>query len=60
MNYVDLRNDNDFQKWSQYEPIDSEYVKYAENEPYVISAAHKIGDVYHTFANLMNLRIRKF
>lgn len=40
-----------FQKWSKYEPIDSEYVKYAESEPSVISAAHKIGDVYHAFAN---------
>lgn len=51
MDYQYLRNDNGFHEWGKYEPIDSEYVKYAENEPYVISSAHKIGDVYHTFSN---------
>ena len=51
MNYEELRNDNDFHKWHNYEPLDTDYVKYGESDPSVIAAGHKIGDVYYTFAN---------
>lgn len=51
MDYEKLSNDNDFHKWHNYEPIDTDYVKYAETNPSVIAASHKIGDVYHSFAN---------
>ena len=51
MNYEELIKDNDFHKWHEYEPLDTDYVKYGESDPSVIAAAHKIGDVYHTFAN---------
>lgn len=51
MNYTELTKDNDFHKWHNYEPLDSDYVKYGEKDPSVIAAGHKIVDVYHTFAN---------
>ena len=51
MNYEELRNDSDFHKWSKYEPLDAQYVRYASSNPSVVASGHKICDVYHTFAN---------
>lgn len=51
MNYEELQNDNDFHKWHKYEPLDAQYIRYAEKNPSAIAAGHKICDVYHAFAN---------
>ena len=51
MTYEDLANDNAFHKWHKYEPLDVQYARFAENDPSVIAAGHKICDVYHAFAN---------
>ena len=51
MDYDELTNDNAFHKWHKYEPLDVQYVRYAESNPSVIAAGHKICDVYHAFAN---------
>lgn len=54
MNYETIRNDNDFHEWHGYAPIDSQYVKYANSEPSIVAAGHKIEDVYYSFANARN------
>ena len=51
MDYEVIRNDNDFHEWHSYAPIDTQYVKYADSEPSVVVAGHKIEDVYYCFAN---------
>ena len=51
MNYAELTQDNDFHKWHDLEPRETDYTKYGETDPSVIAAGHKIGDVYNTFAN---------
>lgn len=51
MNYDIIRNDNDFHEWHSYAPIDAQYVKYADSEPSVVAAGHKIEDVYYCFVN---------
>ena len=49
--YEKLANDNSFHVWAKYEPLDVQYVRYAESDPSAIAAGHKIFDVYHAFAN---------
>lgn len=51
MDYDVLRKDNDFHKWHQYEPLDTQYTKYSKENPSIIAAGHKIEDVYRAFAN---------
>ena len=51
MDYEKIRNDEDFHKWHEYEPNDSQYVRYAAENSSIIAAAHKIVDVYYSFAN---------
>ena len=51
MDHEKIRNDEDFHKWHEYEPNDSQYVRYAAENSSIIAAAHKIVDVYYSFAN---------
>lgn len=51
MDYTIIRNDKDFHKWHEYAPLDGQYVKYADSEPSIIAASHKIEDVYYCFCN---------
>lgn len=51
MNYEELEKDDDFHKWHEYEPLDAQYIRYAEGNPSAIAAGHKICDVYYAFAN---------
>lgn len=49
MTYEDIRNDKEFEKWFDYLPNDTQYLRYADDEPYLIAAGHKIFDVYQSF-----------
>lgn len=51
MNYEELLKDDDFHRWHMYEPIDTQYVRYAKTDPSVIASGHKIVDVYYAFAD---------
>lgn len=51
MDYEELLKDNDFHKWHKYEPLDTQYIRFARCVPSVIAAGHKICDVYYAFAN---------
>lgn len=51
MDYKYLRENLDFQKWHKYAPLDTQYIKYAESNPSVIAAGHKIDDVYYAYCN---------
>lgn len=51
MDYIELAQDNDFQKWFQYQPLDAQVVKYARDKSSIIAAGQKIMDVYNAFAN---------
>lgn len=51
MDYTMLAQDNDFQKWFKYQPLDAQIVRYAKDRPSVIAAGQKIMDVYNAFAN---------
>lgn len=51
MDYNYLREDSDFHKWHKYAPLDTQYIKYAESNPSVITVGHKIDDVYQAYAN---------
>lgn len=51
MDYNYLRENLDFQKWHQYAPLDTQYIKYAESDPSVVAAGHKIDDVYYAYCN---------
>lgn len=49
MTYDDIQNDKEFEKWFNYLPLDTQYLKYAADEPYLIAAGYKIFDVYQSF-----------
>lgn len=51
MNYTDILNDESFHYWNLYGPADPQYARFAENEPWLIAAGHKIEDVYFSFCN---------
>ena len=51
MNYEQLIKDNYFHKWQNYDPLDSQYVRYSKTNPSAIAAGHKICDVYYAFVN---------
>jgi hypothetical protein len=50
MNFEELRMDESFHKWKDYAPKEVQYLKFAESEPSVIAAGHKIEDVYFAFS----------
>lgn len=60
MNYQELLKDNDFHRWHEYEPIDTQYARYAKTDPSVIAAGHKIVDVYYAFADARAMFIYSF
>ncbi len=51
MDYTYLRENNSFFKWHKYCPMDIQYIKYADSNPSVIAAGHKIDDVFQAYAN---------
>jgi hypothetical protein len=51
MDYNLLAQDNKFHDWAKLEPVATDYTKYAETDPSIIAAAHKIVDVYSAFAS---------
>ena len=51
MDYSRIIEDSSFFEWHGYAPSDSQYVKYADSDPSVIAAGHKIDDVFYAFAN---------
>lgn len=51
MNYEELSKDNDFHKWRNYEPLDTQYIRFSKTNPSAIAAGHKICDVYYAFCN---------
>lgn len=51
MIYKSIREDLSFQKWREYTPLDTQYIRYADRNPSVVAAGHKIEDVYYCFAN---------
>ena len=51
MNYEELSKDNDFHKWQNYEPLDTQYIRFSKTNPSAIAAGHKICDVYYAFCN---------
>lgn len=51
MNYEELTNNSTFNDWKNYEPFDTQYIRYAKTNPSIIAAGHKIYDVYLAFAN---------
>lgn len=51
MDYIALAQDNDFQKWFKYQPLDAQIVKYGKSNSSIIAAGQKIMDVYNAFAN---------
>ena len=51
MDYTALSQDNDFQKWFKYQPLDAQIVRYAKDKSFIIAAGQKILDVYNAFAN---------
>lgn len=51
MDIQELRNDKKFENWHEYEPMDTQYVRYIKTDPSVLAAGHKINDVYHTFCD---------
>lgn len=51
MDYTALSQDNDFQKWFKYQPLDAQIVRYAKDKSSIVAAGQKIMDVYNAFAN---------
>lgn len=51
MNFTKILEDNRFHDWHNYEPQEVQYAKYAQKDPSVIAAGHKIVDVYYAYAN---------
>ena len=42
MDYTALSQDNDFQKWFKYQPLDAQIVRYAKDKSFIIAAGQKI------------------
>lgn len=51
MNINALKSDKRHENWYLYEPLDTQYVRYIKENPSVLAAGHKIGDVYNTFCD---------
>lgn len=51
MDIQDLKKDMKYNGWHEYEPMDSQYVRYIKSDPSILAAGHKINDVYHTFCD---------
>ena len=51
MDIQGLRDDRIYDSWHEYEPLDAQYVRYVISDPSVLTAGHKINDVYHTFCD---------
>lgn len=51
MHYELIRKDLSFQEWREYTPLDTQYIRYADSNPGVVAAGHKIEDVYYCFSN---------
>ena len=51
MDYELIRKDLSFQEQKRYTPLDTQYIRYADSNPGVVSAGHKIDDVYYCFSN---------
>ena len=41
LNIQDLRNDKRHERWSEYEPLDAQYIRYIKETPSVLAAGHK-------------------
>lgn len=51
MDYDSFAKEDSFQEWFEYEPHDTQYLRYAKEDPSVIAAGFKIADVYSAFAD---------
>lgn len=51
MNIQRIIDDESFFNWHDFAPTDIQYVLFAESEPSIIAAGHKIDDVFYSFAN---------
>lgn len=51
MDYTALSQNNDFQEWFKYQPLDAQIVRYAKDKSSIVAAGQKIMDVYNAFAN---------
>lgn len=51
MDYDKFAKEDEFHKWFEYEPNEVRYLKYANDNPSLIAAGHKIVDVYYAFAD---------
>ena len=51
MDIQGLRDDRIYDSWHEYEPLDAQYVRYVISDQSVLTAGHKINDVYHTFCD---------
>lgn len=64
MDYQKIEMDETFFDWFGYAPQDSHYVKYAETNPSIIAAGHKIDDVFSVFASaralLLNANVQNY
>lgn len=51
MDYSIIEESEGFYKWKDYIPTEVQYAKYAESNPSLIAAGHKIVDVFYAFTN---------
>lgn len=51
MDYSKIIADESFFEWHGYAPMDAQYVRYADSDPSIVAAGHKIEDVFYAFAN---------
>lgn len=58
MDIQGLKDDRKFESWHEYEPIDTQYVRYIMSDPSVLAAGHKINDVYHAFCDARGSLLR--
>ena len=53
MDYTALSQDNDFQKWFKYQPLDAQIVRYAKDKSSIVAAGQKIMDVYNVILSIL-------
>lgn len=51
IDYQRIIKDESFFEWHDYAPMDAQYVRYADADPSIVAAGHKIEDVFYAFAN---------
>ncbi len=51
MDYNYLQTEEKFHEWNKYWPTEGQYIRYADSNPSIIAAAHKISDVYYAYAS---------